>query len=64
MSLSHSSASGDAQIRKMEERIQEEEARLHRMILQGAPTQSGDDQLRELRATLQQMKARRRPLWR
>lgn len=64
MSLSHNSTSGDTQIRKIEERIQEEEARLRRMILQGVPTQSGNDQLRELRATLQQMKARQRPLWR
>jgi hypothetical protein len=64
MSLPHGTGSGDTQIRKMEERIREEEARMHRMILRGGPSQSGDDQLRGLRETLRQMKARRRPDWR
>ena len=64
MSLPHSSGSGDTQIQKMEERIREEETRMRRMILKGAPSQSGDDQLRGLRETLRQMKARRRPEWR
>jgi hypothetical protein len=64
MSLPHGIGSGDTQIRKMEERIREEEARMRRMILKGVPSQSGDDQLRGLRETLRQMKAGRRPEWR
>ena len=64
MSLPHGIGSGGIQIRKMEERIREEEARMRRMILKGVPSQSGDDQLRGLRETLRQMKARRRPEWR
>ncbi len=63
MSLPHSTGSGDTQIRKMEERIREEEARMRRMILKGVPSQSGDDQLQRLRETLRQMKARG-PSWR
>jgi len=63
MSLPHGSSSGDTQIRKMEERVREEEARMRRMILKGVPSQSGDDQLQRLRETLRQMKARG-PLWR
>ena len=63
MSLPHGSSSGDTQIRKMEERVREEEARMRRMVLKGVPSQSGDDQLQRLRETLRQMKARG-PLWR
>jgi hypothetical protein len=64
MSHAHGTGSGDTQIQKMEERVREEEKRVHRMILKGVPSQSGDDQLRGLRETLRQMKARRRPDWR
>ena len=63
MSLPHGSSSGDTQIRKMEERVREEEARMRRMVLKGVPSQSGDDQLQRLRETLRQLKARG-PLWR
>ena len=38
MSLPHGIGSGDTQIRKMEERIREEEARMRRMILKGSST--------------------------
>ena len=64
MSLSRSTLTNDPEIRKIEDRIREEEARQHRLILQGRPTQAGDDVIRRLRQTVQDMKARRRPLQR
>ena len=63
MSLSRR-PSPDLEIRKIEDRIREEEARQHRLILQGMPTQAGDDVIRQLRQTLQRMKTQRRPTWR
>lgn len=46
----------DKLIREVEQRIREQEARLRRMIVQGAPTQSADDVLTKLQATLRQMR--------
>jgi hypothetical protein len=62
MSLSRSTPSGDAEIRKIEDRIREEEARQQRLILKGMPTQAGDDHIRQLRQSLQRMKTRRPPI--
>ena len=62
MSLSRSAPSGDAEIRKIEDRIREEEARQHRLILKGMPTQAGDDLIRQLRQSLQRVKTRRPPI--
>ena len=64
MSLFRGTPASDTELRKIEERIREEEARQRRMILQGMPTQAGDDLLRQLRATLQKMKGQRPPMWR
>jgi hypothetical protein len=64
MSLSRSTPSGDADIRKVEDRIREEEARQRRLVLQGVPTQAGDDVIRQLRQTLQRMRTQGRPTWR
>jgi hypothetical protein len=61
MSLSRGTPSGDAEIRNIEDRIREEEARQHRLILKGMPTQAGDDLIRHLRQSLQRMKTPRPP---
>jgi hypothetical protein len=63
MSLSRNTRPGDGQVQRLEQRIQEEEARLRRMVLQGVPTQASDDLVRRLRASLQQMKERPRRLF-
>jgi hypothetical protein len=56
---SQSAALADADIRKVEARVREQEAHVLRLIVQGAPTQFAEDVLRELMATAKAMKAQR-----
>lgn len=51
----------DNQIPEIQERIQEQKARLQRMIAQGTIAQSDDDLLREMYLSLKQMQAAARP---
>jgi hypothetical protein len=55
-----SPAAADRHIQVAEDRVREQEARLRRMIVQGAPTQSAEDLLRRLGATLQALEEHRR----
>lgn len=52
----------DRHIREIERRVAEQRARVQRMIVQGAPTQSAEDILTQLCATLRQMQDQRRVL--
>lgn len=49
----------DVQIRKIQTLIADQEARLHRMTLQGCPTQSATDSLNIMCADLQAMRRER-----
>jgi hypothetical protein len=51
----------DNQILEIQARIQEQKARLQRMIAQGTIAQSDDDLLREMYLSLKQMQAAARP---
>jgi hypothetical protein len=46
----------DRHIREAQQRIKEQKARLHRMIVQGCATQSADDTLRDMELAFRQMK--------
>ena len=49
----------DKLIREVEQRVRDQEARLKRMIVQGAPTQTAEDLLQKLRATLRETREHR-----
>lgn len=55
MSQFQDNTSAERQIRIIEDRIREQEARLRSMIVRGAPTQSAEDALRKLYATLREV---------
>jgi hypothetical protein len=50
----------DRHCREAHQRIKEQKARLHRMIVQGFPSQSVDDTLRDMEAALRQSEQERR----
>ena len=50
----------DRHFREARQRIKEQEARLHRMIVQGFPSQSVADTLRAMQAALRQSEKERR----
>jgi hypothetical protein len=56
---SYSIAPAERDIREAEKRVQEQEAHVLRLIVQGAPTQSAEDVLRELTALAEAMKRQR-----
>ena len=61
MSRSQAPLAADKQVLEVKARIQEQKARLQRMIAQGTIAQSDDDLLREMHLSLKQMQARARP---
>ncbi len=60
MSQPDHTALADRCIRQAQQRVDEQRAKLQRMIAQGAPTQSAEDLLSQLCATLRQMEEQRR----
>jgi len=56
MSQSHDPPPFDQYLRMVQQRIAQQRARVHRMIVQGTPTQAEEDQLRNLEQTLSRMK--------
>ena len=60
MSQTHNADRTDREIRKAQQRINEQKGRLHRTVVQGCPTQSADDVLRDMEAALRQMQEQRR----
>ena len=61
MSRFQAPLAADKQILEVKARIQEQKARLQRMIAQGTIAQSDDDLLREMHLSLKQMEAAARP---
>ena len=57
MSQSQVPPAADKQVLEVEARIQEQKAKLQRMIAQGTIAQADDDLLREMYLSLQQMQA-------
>jgi hypothetical protein len=60
MSRSQTEIAPEKQIEEIQARIQEQKARLQRMIAAGTIAQSDDDLLHEMYLTLKQMQAARR----
>jgi hypothetical protein len=60
MSRPQTEISPDKQIEEIQARIQEQKARLQRMIAAGTIAQSDDDLLHEMYVTLKEMQAARR----
>jgi len=52
MSRPHAPVPPDREVREIQKRIAQQKALVHRMIVQGTPTQGAEDQLRELQQTL------------
>ena len=46
----------DRRIREAQQRVAAQEALVHRMVVQGMPTQAAEDRLRQLQQTLEGMK--------
>lgn len=61
VSQSNSAAPAEKDILEAQKRVKDQEARVLRLIVQGAPTQSAEDLLRRLMAAAEAMKKRRRP---
>ena len=55
MSRPHHPAPPDREVRAIRQRITQQKALVHRMIIQGTPTQAAEDRLRELQQTLLRM---------
>jgi hypothetical protein len=55
MSRPHDPVPPDREVREIQKRIAQQKALVHRMIVQGTPTQGAEDRLRELQQTLLRM---------
>ena len=52
MSRPHDPGPPDREVREIQKRIAQQKALVHRMVVQGTPTQAAEAQLRELQQTL------------
>jgi hypothetical protein len=59
MSRSHDPVPLDRDLRTIQQRIAQQKAMVHRMIVQGTPTQAAEDELRQLQETLSRIRDRR-----
>jgi len=51
----------DSDIKEAERQVAQQEALVHRMIVQGTPTQAAEDRLRQLKKKLARMQESARP---
>jgi hypothetical protein len=59
MSRSYDPVPLDRDLRTIQQRIAQQKAMVHRMIVQGTPTQAAEDELRQLQETLSRIRDRR-----